>query len=121
MPSRFAVHFSIPVASAVVACAMMVAASGAPAQDVHAERNTTPPSPQSMAGDYFDIPQSAQLKVPLGPPAGPNAQAAHRPAATVNGIGFKLAAIAAQAAEQSCAKDGYAVTVAVTDLSLIHI
>ncbi|WP_395396782.1 heme-binding protein [Novosphingobium sp. BL-8A] len=70
-----------------------------------------------MPGDYFDIPQSAQLKVPLGPPPGPNPQEHHEPARPISGIGFKLAAIAAQAAEQSCARDGYAITVAVADAS----
>lgn len=75
-------------------------------------RNTTPPSPLSMPGDYFDIPQSAQLKVPLGPPAGGRGQQAPRPASSLSQA---LATMAAQATLASCAADGYAITVAVTD------
>lgn len=115
MPSVFNVRTFRPLVGVLPGVALLLAFNGAEGQDVHAERNTTPPSPQSMTGDYFDIPQSTQLKVPLGPPPGPNKQESHRPTAPAHGIGLKLAAIAAQVAEQSCARDGYAVTVAVAD------
>src|SRR4029077_10630098 len=76
-----------------------------------------------------DIPQSAQLKVGLGPPAGPRAAqppqgganqgGGNRPAnnrpAEVASPPFPLALEAAQAAVASCAADGYTVAVAVTD------
>lgn len=115
MPSPFNARRFFPLAGVMPSIALLLALNGAGAQDARAQRNTTPPSPQSMTGDYFDIPQSAQLKVPLGPPPGPNKQENHRPTAPEHGIGLKLAAIAAQVAEQSCASDGYAVTVAVAD------
>jgi uncharacterized protein GlcG (DUF336 family) len=115
MPSAINARTFFPLSSVLSGAALLLASNGAEGQDAHAQRNTTPPSPQSMAGDYFDIPQSAQLKVPLGPPPGPNKQGTHRPTEPEHGIGLKLAAIAAQVAEQSCARDGYAVTVAVAD------
>ncbi|WP_260929400.1 GlcG/HbpS family heme-binding protein [Novosphingobium sp. 9] len=105
------------LASAVLGTVMLFGAVALQAQDGHPERNTTPPSPQSMTGDYFDIPQSAQLKVPLGPPAGPRPKdLPQRPTlAPIPGPSGELAAEAALAALHSCAKDGYSVTVAVSD------
>jgi len=72
-------------------------------------------NPQAMPGDYFDIPQSAQLKVPLGPPAGPNRRIGAGTQISDPQLGFALSLAAAEAARQSCAADGYTVTVAVTD------
>jgi uncharacterized protein GlcG (DUF336 family) len=95
--------------------ALSLAATGLRAQDGHRVINTTPPSPQSMPGDYFDISQEAQLKVPLGPPPGPNVPDPRRPVPPPSSISLKAASAAAQAAEQSCAADGYAITVAVAD------
>ncbi|HUO21722.1 MAG TPA: heme-binding protein [Caulobacteraceae bacterium] len=95
---------------AVGALALMASFS-AHAQD---GADTAPP-PQSMPGEYFDIPQSAQLKVPLGPPAGPNTNPRRPASQTVPSLGFALAVEAAQAAVQSCAADGYTVAAAVTD------
>jgi uncharacterized protein GlcG (DUF336 family) len=98
--------------AAAVACTL---ATGVHAQADRPAPNFTPMSEQSMAGDYFDIPQSAQLKVPLGPPAGPR-QGGPQPARPgVPGPGLALAVEAAQAAEASCQADGYTVTVAVAD------
>lgn len=103
-------RYRIPVST----LAALMFAAGAQAQSEHA----APPAsanPQAMPGDYFDIPQSTQLKVPLGPPAGPNTRPARTAPPAVPGPGFALALAAAEAAEASCQADGYTVTVAVTD------
>ncbi|RVU05670.1 heme-binding protein [Novosphingobium umbonatum] len=99
---------------ALLGTILAMAADGATAQSpTPLPRNTTPPSPQNMPGDYFDIPQSAQLKVPLGPPAsGRNSAPLSPPAPSIS---QKLAGLAAQTALASCAADGYAITVAVSD------
>jgi uncharacterized protein GlcG (DUF336 family) len=97
------------------ALALTMLSGAALAQSAPPARNTTPPSPQSMPGDYFDIPQSAQLKVPLGPPAStPRPASAQTPPAP-SSLSSTLAAAAAQAALAACAADGYRVTVAVSD------
>jgi uncharacterized protein GlcG (DUF336 family) len=77
-------------------------------------RPTEATDPAALPGDYMDIPQSAQLKVPLGPPAGTKST---RPIATdaTPSPGFALALEAAQAAVAACLADGYSVAVAVTD------
>lgn len=97
----------------VPAAAGLALAASASAQSPHA--TDTPPSPQAMPGDYFDIPQAVQLRVPLGPPAGPNTDAARTPPPAVPGPGLPLALEAARAAVTSCRADGYTIAVAVTD------
>lgn len=87
--------------------------AGAHAQQANKAEPAT--NPQAMPGDYFDIPQSVQLKVPLGPPAGPNPNKAAKPVASAPGPDALLALEAARAAEESCRADGYAIAVAVTD------
>lgn len=94
--------------------ALMLAAN-ASAQSDHAAPTQNPANPQAMPGDFFDIPQSVQVKVPLGPPAGPNPRPSASAPAPVPGPGLPLAVVAAQAAEASCRADGYTVAVAVTD------
>ena len=99
-------------------------ASGALLLIAAAGQTQTPPAPdaaanpQAMPGDYFDIPQEAQLKVPLGPPVGRATRAPNRPATATPVAASALGALAAEAAEaavKSCADDGYIVTVAITD------
>jgi uncharacterized protein GlcG (DUF336 family) len=103
-------------------------AQTSPGTSPQAARNDRPPpiteatDPAALPGDFMDIPQSAQLKVPLGPPAGPRAAqppgGGNRPnnrPAEVASPPFALALEAAQAAVASCAADGYTVAVAVTD------
>lgn len=77
---------------------------------------TAPTDPLALPGDFMDIPQSAQLRVGLGPPAGK--QGGGPPPArpdTTPSPGFALALEAANAALAACKADGFTVAVAVTD------
>jgi uncharacterized protein GlcG (DUF336 family) len=87
---------------------LFVAPTSAPA------RLSESTDPGALPGDFVDLPQSAQLRVNLGPPAGTRASQppAMDPAASP---GVALALEAAQAAMASCEADGYHVAVAVTD------
>jgi uncharacterized protein GlcG (DUF336 family) len=71
-----------------------------------------PAAPDALPGDAHPPSVEIQLQVPLGPPAGtpaPKKEIA-KPSLT-----FELALEAANAALESCAKDGYPLAVAVTD------
>lgn len=98
---------------AITVVAMPVIAF-AQAQDGH-HPVEIPSSAQALPGDYFDLSQSDQLRVPLGPPAGRNPHPATGQAIRSSGPGADLAAQAAEAAVKSCAADGYTVAVAITD------
>lgn len=77
--------------------------------------STASSDPAALPGDFMDIPQSAQLHVPLGPAAGPRPPSSkHDPDAPPT-LSFALALEAANAAVASCQADGYTVAVAVTD------
>lgn len=91
----------------------LLAAGAASAQQAHPPQVMISPGPQAMPGDYYDLAQMDQLKVPLGPPAGKNTRPP-RPFVQIPSPG-PLAAKAAEAAVASCAADGYTVVVAITD------
>jgi len=77
-------------------------------------RLTEGTDPGALPGDFMDIPQTAQLKVPLGAPAVTHATQPF-PSDSTPSPGFALALEAAQVAMDSCEADGYRVAVAVTD------
>jgi uncharacterized protein GlcG (DUF336 family) len=97
-----------------IADAQMPAAAQTPPAAREPVRLTESTDPGALPGDFMDIPQSAQLRVGLGAPAGTHAT---RPPATdaTPSPSFALALEAAQAAMASCEADGYRVAVAVTD------
>lgn len=92
-----------------------VVAASAQSQVDRTARAEVRTADQAMPGDYFDIPQSAQVKVPLGPPSGPNTRPPRPSQAEIPSPGADLAAEAAGAALKSCAADRFTVAVAVTD------
>jgi len=102
-------------------CRIFATASVALAVTASACAQSVPPqvaesdSAMALPGNYFDIPQSAQLKVPLGPPAGPKPSPVQSSALSGPAGGLPLAFEAAAAAEASCRSDGYVVAVAVMD------
>jgi uncharacterized protein GlcG (DUF336 family) len=77
-------------------------------------RLTESTDPASLPGDFMDIPQTAQLKVPLGTPAVTH-NTRPLPTDATPSPGYALALEAAQVAMESCESDGYRVAVAVTD------
>jgi hypothetical protein len=77
-------------------------------------RLTESTDPASLPGDFMDIPQTAQLKVPLGTPAVTH-NTRPLPTDATPSPGYALALEAAQVAMASCEADGYRVAVAVTD------
>lgn len=77
-------------------------------------RITESTDPGALPGDFMDIPQAAQLKVPLGSPTATRSTRLFPTDATPS-PGFALALEAAQVAVVSCEADGYRVAVAVTD------
>ena len=93
----------------------LAAAGGAQAQVSDQRPSAVPVRPEAMPGDFFDIPQDAQLKVPLGPPAGRNTRPAPPALAAIPSPGVDKAIDIAEAAEKACRADGYVVAVAVTD------
>ena len=103
------------VQSIMTGIALVTGSTSVPAQVANEARPAAPGSAQAMPGDYFDIPQDAQLKVPLGPPAGKNPRPARTILSPVLSPGGDNAIAIAQAAEKACRADGYVVAVAVTD------
>ena len=105
----------VPAAALLLATACADAQTpAAPSPAAEPKRLTEATDPGALPGDFMDIPQSAQLRVPLGPPAGTHAT---RPIATdaTPSPGYALALEAAQTAVATCLADGYSVAVAVTD------
>lgn len=105
-------RFDISFAFTGAAVALVTVAQMAQGSEPHVN---VPTSQQALPGDYFDLPQSAQLRVPLGPPPGPNIRPSGTEHPPVPKMGPSLAVKAAMAAQDSCSADGYTIAVAVTD------
>ena len=110
----FRVLFAAGLAAATLG--VLAAHAQVPAVPGHPANYKIIIDPKALPGDFVDLPQSGQLLVPLGPPAGPRATTQPRRAQPVPpGPDANAALDAVRAAVDSCKADGYIVVAAVTD------